>query len=243
MKKIMVFSVFAFIFVCGAASAATDTFAVELHTIQSVIKPNDPIHVQVMVNNMGENALPLFIQRDAHLTQPRVTYRLSLTSLSDGNVDASTYGPLVPGFNEVQPHSQRSLWTINIKRTLAILLPSQLSPGLYRVSIDGTWEGVTSYWAEAYFSIVPDSDDEAVLDAIAGVNTNVASTQAAVQDVKSLVVTGNQDLESHLTRQDASLNNIYSYVRKVYTYAYNTYNYAVKIFNLLMQVYNLLIQP
>lgn len=185
----MVLSVFAIIFVCAVASAATDTFAVELHTIQGVLKPNDPIHMQVMVNNMGENALPLFIQRDSHLTQPRITYALKLESLSDNTVDASTFGPLVPKFGEVPPHSQVSIMTVDIKQTMAVLLPPQLNPGLYRVSINGTWEGIASYWAEAYFSIVSDSNDKAVLDAIADVNTNVASTQAAVNAGNSYMST------------------------------------------------------
>ena len=153
----------------GAAGAVEDSFSVDLSMPQTVISRTEPIYVQWMVKNDGGNALPLFKIANPVSVKWLVSYRLWLTSIHVNGraVDSTIAGTLsdragtlsTSAREGVPPHSEVCIWEMNLRSIFGSRIPSTLAPGLYRVSVDGSWEEVTTegqttrFWAQIYFMV------------------------------------------------------------------------------------------
>jgi hypothetical protein len=132
-----------------------------MQTSKGTYSQVEPIYVNWMVENNGDNALPLTnIQISAKQHKPRMLYVLQLRSVSNNAVNAPTDAFMSGDIASVYAHSTKALKTFDLRAMFASDL-AKGGPGLYRITIAGSWilgEASSAYQkftfsSDAYFYV------------------------------------------------------------------------------------------
>lgn len=118
-----------------ACFAAEDVFNVELRAVDQSISRTGAIRVQMVVNNFGENTIPVVGGIPYHLFG-----RWSLNNVNGSIIRTSGVWSDTPLTSQITPHSTGVIYMINL-RNLLVAMPRTLPPGAYLLTFDGQWEG------------------------------------------------------------------------------------------------------
>lgn len=152
---VMLITIFSVLTV-GFAIAVDDNYIVDLNLPNTTVLSTGPIYVQWIVRNNGTDTIPLYEQISPTQSVPRITYRVWIEGTSISKSVSGTLDPVPTKISSILPHSAMSLWEMDLRTVFIGQLPSTLPAGLYKISVDGSWKGLSNFWAQAYF-VVKDS--------------------------------------------------------------------------------------
>ena len=210
------------VFFAGSVNAAERNIIAEMRLEKTVFRPSEPIKVNVLVKNMGSEALP-FTFKSGQYVGPSVGYGVYLFAVDGKSEIGSNHGPL--SFSHVYltgvpPHSEISLMRFEVPQFMGI--SSSLQPGEYILFISFDWlmadNTHESLYAESYFTIGKYNDIETVLGVAKDVNQRLISIDMATSVIRIKV-----------DAVKSVLDAVYALEQKIFTYAVNTYNAVLNI--------------
>lgn len=137
-------------------------------------------------------------------------------------------------WGRIPENAKAAVLLLNITPEIQSLITN--NPGVYHIYLRCyyNYQGQSHLVASSTFINIPGSGiQSAILDGVSEVNSNVASTQVAVQNVGNSVTAGNQGIQNHLNQQDSVLNSHTTKLNSLISTASSIFSKVNQIYNFL----------